>query len=85
MKTLTARLRKTDNLDQAPPLRDTDNMKTVNVKADLKNIADRLPDSASYADAMYELYVSMKVATGRQAAAEGRVVPHDKVKAKFAR
>lgn len=60
-------------------------MKTVNVKADLKSIADRLPDSASYADAMYEIYIRMKVATGRQAAAEGRVVSHNEVKAKFAR
>jgi len=46
-------------------------------------MADRLPDNASYSDAMYELYVHMKIAKGRQAATEGRVMSHDEVKQKF--
>ena len=59
-------------------------MNTTNVKTELKDIADHLPDSASYADAMYELYVRMKVSAGKTAVAEGRVLEHDAVRAKFA-
>lgn len=46
------------------------------VKSDLRDIARRLPESATYTDAMYELYVRMKIAKGREAADEGRVVSH---------
>ncbi|MFA6174361.1 MAG: hypothetical protein WC334_03780 [Kiritimatiellales bacterium] len=58
-------------------------MTTATLKSELHEIADRLPGSASYGDAMYELYVYMKVAKGRQAAEEGRVAPHDEVKRRF--
>ena len=58
-------------------------MATPDVKSDLRRIAESLPDSASYADAMYELYVRMKIARGLQAAGEGRVIPHDQVKRRF--
>ena len=58
-------------------------MATANIKTDLKQIAERLPASASYADAMYELYVRMKIANAKQAANEGRVVSHDEVKRRF--
>jgi hypothetical protein len=34
---------------------------------------------------MYELYLRMKVAKGREAAQGGRVVEHDQVKRRFAR
>ncbi len=60
-------------------------MITTNVKADLRNIATHLPQSASYADAMYELYVRMKIALGKQAADDGRVVSHAEVKRRFAK
>jgi hypothetical protein len=59
-------------------------MSQTDVRTELKNIADRLPESATYADAMYELYVRMKIAKGREAAAEGRVIPHEDVRRKFA-
>ena len=60
-------------------------MNPGNLKAELKSIADHLPESASYTDAMYQLYVRMKVAAGREAAAEGRVVSHGEVKGRFAK
>ncbi len=47
------------------------------VKSALRDIARRMPPSATYSDAMYELYVRMKIAKGRQAADEGRVVSHE--------
>ena len=60
-------------------------MSRTTVKTDLREIAERIPESASYADAMYELYVRMKIAKTKQAADEGRVVAHDEVKSRFAR
>ena len=59
-------------------------MSTANIKTDLKEIADHLPVTASYTDAMYELYVRMKVAHAKQTANEGRVIPHEEVKRRFA-
>jgi len=47
------------------------------VKSELRDIAKRMPPSATYTDAMYELYVRMKVAKGRKAADEGRVVSQE--------
>jgi predicted transcriptional regulator len=60
-------------------------MTVANLKSKLRKIADHLPETASYCDAMYELYVHMKVAKGRQAAEEGRVVPHNEVKRRFSK
>ena len=60
-------------------------MDATNVKDDLIEIANHLPESASYADAMYELYVRMKIAHGRRAAQEGRVMTHEDVKSRFAK
>ena len=53
------------------------------VKADLKYIAAHLPTNASYEDAMYELYVRMKIAKGKQAVREGRIVAHEDVRKRF--
>ena len=61
------------------------NMSAVTMKSELRDIANRIPDSASYNDAMYQLYVRMKIAKGKQAADEGRVISHDEVKRRFAK
>ena len=58
-------------------------MKESSVKSDLRNIAAKLPDSAGYDEAMYELYVCKKIAQGKQAAKEGRLISHDAVKREF--
>ena len=60
-------------------------MHSLDVKSELKTIAEQLPDTASYADAMYQLYVRMKVAAGRLAVDQGRIVPHEAVKGRFAK
>ena len=60
-------------------------MANANIKTDLKQIAERLPATASYADAMFELYVRMKFAHAKQAADEGRVISHEEVKRRFAK
>ncbi|MFZ1324476.1 MAG: hypothetical protein WAT67_00380 [Candidatus Contendobacter sp.] len=42
-----------------------------------KQVIDRLPDQASWADILYELYVKRKIATGLMAAmTEGKTVAH---------
>ena len=58
-------------------------MSTATIKSELRDIADHIPESASYSDAMYELYVRMKISKGKQAAQDGRTVSHDDVKRKF--
>ena len=72
-------------IDRLDPMGDNSNMSVTTIKSELRDIADRIPDSASYNDAMYQLYVRMKIAKGKQAADEGRVVPHDDVKRRFAK
>ena len=52
----------------------------VKVKDDLKYLALHLPAKATYSDAMYELYVRMKVAQGMEDVAKGRVMPHEQVR-----
>ena len=58
-------------------------MSVATIKTELRDIADHIPESASYDDAMYELYVRMKITKGRQAAEKGQIVSHDDVKRKF--
>jgi len=54
-------------------------MEKPSVKSDLISIANSLPDSATYAEAMYQLYVRMKVAQGQKAARQGLLIPHEQV------
>jgi len=56
---------------------------SAKIKSDLKYIAEHLPAGASYSDAMYELYVRMKISKGKQDAKEGRIVSHADVKKRF--
>ena len=72
-------------VDLSHRIMDSQAMSSVSVKTDLKHIADYLPETASYADAMYELYVRMKVAAGRKAVSEGHVHSHEEVKSRFTR
>ena len=60
-------------------------MSTATIKAELRDIADNIPESASYGDVMYELYVRMKIHKGKKADQSGQILPHDAVKLKFQR
>ncbi|MEA2691862.1 MAG: hypothetical protein QOJ16_1249 [Acidobacteriota bacterium] len=53
------------------------------VKEQARNVIDTLPEDATWDDLMYELYVRQKIATGLEAAEQGRVVSHEEVKQKF--
>lgn len=72
-------------IDRIAPMRDDKVMNSTTIKSELIDIAKHIPDSASYSDAMYELYVRMKIARGKKAADEGRIIPHAEVKRRFAK
>ena len=62
-------------------LRGSREMKTMNlVKEEAKRLIEKLPDTATWDDIMYELYVKKKIAAGLKAADEGRIVSHEEVK-----
>jgi hypothetical protein len=58
---------------------------SIKVKEDLKYLAATMPARATYSDAMYELYVRMKVAQGSRDATAGRTLSHDTVRRRFAK
>ena len=58
-------------------------MEKPSVKSDLISIANSLSDSATYAEAMYQLYVRMKVAQGQKAARQGPLIPQEQVINRF--
>jgi len=58
-------------------------MATSKLKNELQRIADRMPESATYADVMDALYIRMKVSKGREDVEAGRVVDHEEVKRRF--
>jgi len=53
------------------------------VKEQARHVVETLPDDATWDDLMYELYVRQKIATGLEAADQGRVVSHEEVKRQF--
>jgi len=50
------------------------------VKDEAKKLIEKLPDTATWDDIMYELYVKKKIAGGLKAVDEGRVVSHEEAK-----
>lgn len=50
------------------------------IKEEAIKMIDRLPDSATWDDIMYELYVKKKISIGLKAAEEGSVVSHEEAK-----
>lgn len=53
------------------------------VKDEVRKLAEQLPDSATWDEVMYEIYVRQKIADGEMAIAEGRTVSHAEVKKRF--
>jgi predicted transcriptional regulator len=48
-----------------------------NIKADARELVEALPDTATWDDLAYEVYVRQAVATGLADADAGRTVSHD--------
>jgi len=56
----------------------------MTVKEAARELVEKLPENATWDDLMYEIYVRQKIAAGTKALDEGRVVPHEEVKSRFA-
>lgn len=55
------------------------------VKEAAQRIVESLPEDATWDDLMYEFYVNKKVAAGKQAAEDGKVVSHEQARKKAAK
>lgn len=55
----------------------------IQVKKDLKAIAEGLSSKASYTDAMYEIYVRMKISRGQKDLKEKSITSQSDVKKRF--
>lgn len=55
------------------------------VREEIHKLADQLPADAGWDDAMYALYLRMKVAEGEQDIAEGRVLDQEEVERRTVR
>jgi predicted transcriptional regulator len=55
------------------------------VKEQVRQIAEKLPENATWEQARYELHVREQIEEGERAITEGRTVPHDEVKKLFPR
>jgi predicted transcriptional regulator len=56
----------------------------TSVKKQVRQIADELPGDATWEQVRYEIYVREQIAKGEAAIAQGRTVPHEEVKRRFA-
>ena len=54
-----------------------------NAKAHAREIIDRLSESATWDDVMYELYVREAIDAGLADVAAGRTIPHEQVRARL--
>lgn len=53
------------------------------VKAQVQQLADTLPEDATWEQVRYEVHVREQIEAGEKAIAESRTVPHDEVKKRF--
>ena len=54
------------------------------VKEQAVELIGHLPDDATWEDVLYAVYVRKKIEAGLKDGEEGRVVPHEEVKKRFA-
>ena len=53
------------------------------VKEEAIHLIETLPDTCSWDDIIYELYVKKKIEKGLQAVEDGRLISHEEVKKRF--
>lgn len=58
-------------------------MTATSVKSEAKRLVENLPDTATWDDLMYEVYVRQKIEDGIKAADEDRVLTHEEVRKRF--
>ena len=52
----------------------------ASAKQTVMDVLNGMPEDCTLEDVQYQLYLRQKLNKSRQAAAEGRLVPHEKVK-----
>ena len=55
----------------------------MTIKEQVHQLADELPESATWEDVMHEVYVQQSIEEGLADAAAGRTVSHEEVKRRF--
>jgi len=56
----------------------------MTVKEQVQKIIDQMPDECTVEDVQHQLYVIEKIRKGIKSIDEGRGIPHDEVRRKFA-
>lgn len=54
-----------------------------NAKDTARQLIDKLPDTATLNDIMYELYVKQKIERGLQDSREDKIISHEDVKKRY--
>lgn len=54
-------------------------------KQTVRNVLKAMPDDCSLEDIQYQLYLRQKLERSREAAAAGRLVPHEQVKKRLSK
>lgn len=57
---------------------------STSIKHEAEQRVRALPEKANWDDLMYEIHVRQLIENGLHATDEGRVIPHDEVKCRFA-
>jgi predicted transcriptional regulator len=57
----------------------------MSVKEQISRVISELPDDCTFEDAQYKLYLLQKIQNGLNQIDRGEGVPHEDVKAKFAK
>ncbi len=65
------------------PSRHEARMSATTVKEEVRRLADRLPDEATWEDVEYEIYVRRQIEAGLKDSREGRTIPHEEIRRRF--
>jgi predicted transcriptional regulator len=58
-------------------------MEATKIKEEVRRLLDRLPDTATWDDLMYEIYVRQAIEAGLADSEAGRTVDVDRVRSEF--
>lgn len=58
-------------------------MEKAELKKEMNDLLDELPENANWNDVMYKIYVRQSIEQGLKDVEEGRVISHEDLKKKF--
>lgn len=56
---------------------------STTIKDEIRELADHLPDDATWEDVQYEIYVRQSIEVGLKDAEQGRTLPSDEARKRF--